>query len=213
MNAFVHFTTTNEQSNSNYSLFINITKRNIWEKMRSFHCLTLSVFRITWLLLLLWNISSGNLSMRLSSFDSNPIDDIRLLSLNLLFLWTSFIRKTSTLVIWSLKTSWLIRWTSYPHWFRSSKEFSDSNTTKSFGGSIFYLKSENLIGVDYGVVVEVDFWTLGVLAYELYSKIIPFYFISSQIFREKFESHSVDFSGYFPSNLKDLFRGLLARDP
>lgn len=89
------------------------------------------------------------------------------------------------------------------------KSKDDVNTT--FCGSIEYMAPEMFL--KKGHTFNLDYYTLGVLLYELVAGFPPFYSADQHHIMTKVLSEEVKFPNYFSRDLKDLIKSLLVKDP
>lgn len=95
--------------------------------------------------------------------------------------------------------------------FGLSKDLNSEEMTSTFCGTNEYLSPEIVSHSSYGI--SVDWWTLGILIYELVYCKTPFYSQNkSQMFKNIMES-DVTFSPDSDADLIDLIKGLLRKDP
>ncbi|KFA67945.1 hypothetical protein S40285_09606 [Stachybotrys chlorohalonatus IBT 40285] len=90
-------------------------------------------------------------------------------------------------------------------------DMKDKDQTNTFCGTPEYLAPELLMGHGYNKTV--DWWTLGVLLYEMLTGLPPFYGQNTNETYRKILSEPLHFSDVVPPAAKDLLTKLLNRDP
>ncbi|KAI9179567.1 Serine/threonine-protein kinase [Blastocladiella emersonii ATCC 22665] len=83
-------------------------------------------------------------------------------------------------------------------------------TTTTFCGTAEYLAPEVLSGAGYGRAV--DWWSLGILLYEMTAGIPPFYSENTNLMYQKIMYEEIAFPPGFSAEAQSLIRGLLTRD-
>ncbi|KAI9014130.1 kinase-like domain-containing protein [Hyaloraphidium curvatum] len=85
------------------------------------------------------------------------------------------------------------------------------DTTNTFCGTAEYLAPEVLTGKGYGK--SVDWWSLGILFYEMTTGLPPFYSENVNVMYKKILHNQLTFPPGFSEAAQSLVRGLLTRDP
>ncbi|KAH8919960.1 Pkinase-domain-containing protein [Atractiella rhizophila] len=87
----------------------------------------------------------------------------------------------------------------------------DTETTTSFVGTPEYLAPELLMGKAYTKMV--DWWTLGVLLYEMLTGLPPYYDEDIPTMYKKIVNNPLKFPDWMSEEAKSILTGLLNRDP
>ena len=96
--------------------------------------------------------------------------------------------------------------------FGLSKEmFSDNSRPNSLVGTPEYLAPEILLKQEYGF--ECDWWSFGVLLYEMITGIPPFYSKDKDVLYDNILTKDVEWKKYHTPVIKDLLTRLLTKDP
>ncbi|KND04928.1 AGC/AKT protein kinase [Spizellomyces punctatus DAOM BR117] len=91
------------------------------------------------------------------------------------------------------------------------ENLSFNDTTNTFCGTAEYLAPEVLTGQGYGKAV--DWWSLGILFYEMTTGLPPFYSENTNLMYKKILHNQLLFPPGFSEKAQSLVRGLLERDP
>ena len=94
--------------------------------------------------------------------------------------------------------------------FGISKEINSTNA-KTFCGTVEYMAPETIQQKPYRY--EVDWWALGILAYEMAAHVTPFYDRTNNKILEKIVHGCFTFPAEISRDLADLISGLLRKDP
>ena len=95
--------------------------------------------------------------------------------------------------------------------FGLSKEVKSMDGANTFCGTYEYIAPEVFLKKQYGV--EIDWWAVGILAYEMVMQITPFFDKSPSKMMEKIVEKDITFPCEFTSDLASLINGLLQKDP
>ena len=94
----------------------------------------------------------------------------------------------------------------------SKEQMGDESQANSFVGTAEYLAPEVLDNKrQYGFAV--DWWSFGVLVYEMLTGIPPFYDKNRKVLFNKIRNKPIEFHNYHNSTTRDLISRLLTRDP
>ncbi|KAJ1508488.1 hypothetical protein HMI54_008326 [Coelomomyces lativittatus] len=95
--------------------------------------------------------------------------------------------------------------------FGLCKENLHDSTTNTFCGTAEYLAPEVLLGLAYGRAV--DWWSLGILFYEMIAGLPPFYSENTHLMYNKVLNEDAQFDERFSPLAIEFIQGLLQRDP
>lgn len=101
-----------------------------------------------------------------------------------------------------------VRLTDFGH---SKDEFSREDRAFSMVGSPYYMAPEVILNKGHGK--EVDWWSLGVLAYEMMTGLPPFFEENTRAAYQKLLTQPIPFPNTMSNNAKVLLSGLLQTDP
>ncbi|RKP02191.1 hypothetical protein CXG81DRAFT_11038 [Caulochytrium protostelioides] len=91
------------------------------------------------------------------------------------------------------------------------ENISADKITNTFCGTAEYLAPEVLLGRGYGK--PVDWWSLGILFYEMTTGLPPFFSENTNMMFKKILHAEVTYPASFPPGAKAFVQGLLTRDP
>eukprot|EP00286_Rhodomonas_abbreviata_P026010 CAMPEP_0181291732 /NCGR_PEP_ID=MMETSP1101-20121128/2127_1 /TAXON_ID=46948 /ORGANISM="Rhodomonas abbreviata, Strain Caron Lab Isolate" /LENGTH=510 /DNA_ID=CAMNT_0023396149 /DNA_START=250 /DNA_END=1778 /DNA_ORIENTATION=+ len=95
--------------------------------------------------------------------------------------------------------------------FGLSKDATDSQKTYSMVGSPYYMAPEIILKQGHGQMV--DWWSLGILIYEMLVGLPPFYNKNTRVAYEQLLTKEFEFPSSMSDDAKHLLKGLLQRNP
>lgn len=95
--------------------------------------------------------------------------------------------------------------------FGLAKEVDDSNRSNSMCGTVEYMAPEILLAAGHGKAA--DWWSVGVLLYEMLTGTAPFVHNNRHKLQEKIVKNKVKMPSYLTSEAITLLKGLLQKDP
>ena len=95
--------------------------------------------------------------------------------------------------------------------FGLSKEIVNSPVIQTFCGTYEYIAPEVALRKPYGI--EVDWWALGILAYEMKMQCTPFFDQNQPRMLDKIIKEEPSYPDEINGDFRDLLEGLLAKDP
>jgi len=95
--------------------------------------------------------------------------------------------------------------------FGLSKRYEDGAQAQTFCGTPEYLAPEVITGVGHGK--EVDWWSLGILLFEMLVGLPPFYSENVNLMYEFIQKAELRVPSFVHQNAKVIITGLLQRDP
>ena len=95
--------------------------------------------------------------------------------------------------------------------FGLAKEIDDESGAKTFCGTAEYIAPEVIQGKEYGF--KVDWWSLGILFYQMMFGDVPFYDENQKVLFEKICTEEPSFPKFAHKAATDLIQKLLTKDP